>query len=357
MKKLTKKLILAMLTFSMLASLSACGQKTAQTDAEASNANTEHSQTTQVENSDTTITVINGEMPLPEKFDHFIALGNTNLDHLVALGVLPKAATMPTPPDDPEAPSSDAYWKEGFGRMYANGEVEGVERLAMQFDASIEKIIELAPDFILASDSDEKHLDKLQAIAPTYLVPGYTIDEATGMKDWRQVHRLIGRLVGKSEKAEENIAAYDALVEDYKAQIGDSVKGKTALIYQISSTGKGLWMSSPESAPQVYQDFGFVVPEKFTLTGDYYAVEELITLNPDYMFVNIGSTEEYEKLKANPIWNNLTAVKEGHIYEYSHYVWTQTNGCMSSTMKLRDVGEFLLHGTQTGTHLAAQEKP
>ena len=302
-----------------------------------------------------TIQVANGEKPLPQKFDNFIALGNTQLDHLVALDVMPVAASMPRRPDDPDSPNSAAYYNDGFGAMYPDEMLAGVESLNMQLDASIERIIELAPDFIIASQSDEKHLEKLEAIAPTYLIPNYTADE-NGMRDWKEVHRMMGKLVGKAALAEENIAAYEALVKSYQDQIGDSVKGKTALIYQISSTGKGLWMSSKESASQIYTDFGFVLPEHFTLTGDYYAVEELITLNPDYMFVQVGSAEEYEKLVNNPIWRSLTAVREGHVYEYSHYVWTQTNGYLSSTKKLTDVGEFILHGTQNCTTFSQKAK-
>ena len=302
-----------------------------------------------------TIVVANGEKPLPQKFDNFIALGNTQLDHLVALDVMPVAASMPRRPDDPDAPNSASYYNDGFGAMYPDEMLADVESLNMQLDASIERIIELAPDFIIASQGDEKHLEKLEAIAPTYLIPNYTAGE-DGMRDWKEVHRMMGKLVGKSDKAEENIAAYEALVKSYQEQIGDSVKGKTALIYQSSSTGKGLWMSSKESASQIYTDFGFVLPDKFTLTGDYYAVEELITLNPDYMFVQVGSVEEYEKLANNPIWQSLTAVKEGHVYEYSHYVWTQTNGYLSSTKKLTDVGEFILHGTQNCTTFSKEAK-
>lgn len=349
-----KKFATFVLALSLMASIAGCAsQSTGQT--KATEDHTKESQTSQaVTGSAGTISVTNGEMPLPEKFDNFIAFGITHLDHLAALDVLPVAAAMPKPPTDPDSPSSAAYYNDGFGRIYPNGELDGVEALSTKFDASIERIIELAPDFIIAMDSDEKYLDKLEAVAPTYLIPGFTTDEATGMRDWKEVHRLIGKLVGKSEKAEENIAAYEALVKDYQEKIGDSVKGKTALIYQISSTGKGLWMSSKESAPQIYSEFGFALPENFTLTGDYYAVEELVTLNPDYMFINIGSVEEYEKLTKNPIWENLTAVKEGHVYEYSHYAWTQTNGYLSNTLKLKDVGDFLLDGTQTGSNLSGK---
>ena len=152
MKNLKNKLALSLLTFSMLATAVGCGAEPAPAP--------EETEAPVVESAaPETVTLMNGELPIPEKFDNFIALGNTQLDHLVALDVLPVAASMPRTPDDPDAPNSEAYYNDGFGAMYPDGMLDGVESLNMQLDASIERIIELAPDFILASESDEKHLD------------------------------------------------------------------------------------------------------------------------------------------------------------------------------------------------------
>ena len=351
MKKITALLLIFCFLITGCSSAKTTSQETPEKTSEESSM---ASDSTTTDNSNT-ITVVNGEMPLPTKFDNFVAFGMTHLDHLVSLGVLPVAATMPTvTPDTP--PERVDYYNDGFARLYKQGElngvVDGVEPLSKNLEENLERIIELKPDFIIATESEEKYLSKLQAIAPTYLIQGHIIDEATGMRDWRQVHRIYGKLLGKSEQAEDNIAKYDALVKEYKDKIGDSVKGKTALIFQISSTGKGLWMSSKESAPQLYLDLGFELPEKFTLTGDYYAPEELVTLDPDYMFINIGSFEEYEKLTNNPIWKNLKAVKNGNVFEYSHYIWTKTSGFISNSVKLKDIGDFVLYGTQVGTYLS-----
>ena len=348
MKKLTAILLLVSLMITGCSSAKTSSQETP----ESTNESTVSDDKTASEDPNT-VTAINGEMPIPTKFDNFLAFGMSHIDHLASLEVLPVAATMPTLTLE-TPPARVAYYNDGFGRIYKDGQVDGVEPLSKKFEESIERIIELKPDFILATDAEEKYLDKLEAIAPTYLIPGYVIDE-NGMRDWRPIHRLYGKLLGKSEKAEENIANYDAMLKEYKEKIGDSVKGKTALIYQISSTGKGLWMSGKDSAPQIYSEFGFELPENFTETGDYYAFEELVTLNPDYMFINIGSYEEYEKLKNTPIWDNLTAVKNGKVFEYSHYIWTQTGGYLSNSIKLQDIGNFILDGTQVGTYLSKEQ--
>ncbi len=138
---------------------------------------------------------------------------------------------------------------------------------------------------------------------------------------------------------------YEAQVEDYKAQIGDSIDGKTAMVFQLST--KGVQYSTAVHQ-QIYAELGFELPELLVDAdaSGTIALENLAEINPDYIFVNIESLEDFANYQESPLWQNLTAVQNGHVFEFGHNVWNRSNGSRANLYQLQDAAEFVINGTQ-----------
>ncbi len=293
-----------------------------------------------------TVKMYNGEMPIPEKTEHIAVLDLNHIDHLTALGITPAAANIPAAPTEESTPAQRVSWADGFGRIFADYDLSDVMVLNNNDNPNIEKLLMVEPEYIIAGDGLEEHLSKLEAVAPVYMIDSTLNYDEKGYRDWRQTHRLIGEITGTSDKAEENIQNYDNLVEGYIKELGKTMEGSTAMVFQLDT--KGIQYATADNYAAIYDDFGFDKPHNIPEgSRETIAVENLVDINPDYIFMTIESYEDFAVLEASPIWQNLEAVKNGNVYEFAHYGWNRNNGCLSNTLKLQEVGDFLLHGTQT----------
>lgn len=342
-----KKTYLFAMTLILAGTLFAGCASVGETQAASSDSQTVSEETKEEGN---TIEVYNGTMPIPESYDNFIVLKNTLVEHFAALDVMPKAVEMAALPTEESDSYAAKYYYDGPARVFANGELEELEILPTDMKADLEEILALEPDFIVASDAYEQYLEKLEAIAPTYLIPS-SFDTENGEDAWKQQHRLIGTLLGKEEEAEANISAYETLAEQYQKDTSDLTEGKTALIVQLNA--KGFKVRMEKDQPQLYKELGFSFPEG--LGEDYestdvsvdsgsFPIEAIAPFDPDYLFIDVQSEADYETLKDTPIWKNLTAVKNGNVMEISHFVWVQSTGPLSKTIQLQDAADFVLEG-------------
>ncbi|MFI3206943.1 MAG: ABC transporter substrate-binding protein, partial [Clostridia bacterium] len=77
-----------------------------------------------------------------------------------------------------------------------------------------------------------------------------------------------------------------------------------------------------------------------------YSVETIITFNPDYIFIHNQSTENYDALVGTPIWDNISAVASGNVYEIAQSAWNHTNGYNANTCRVNDLVYFILENEQ-----------
>lgn len=307
--------------------------------------------TTENNQTSNTIEVYNGTMEIPTSFDNFVVLTSTMVEHFTALGVTPTAAAMSTIPNAETTVYSTKYYYDGPARVFENNELEGVQSLPTKMTDDLEQIFALKPDFIVSSDSNEQYLEKLSAIAPTYLIPS-SYDTTNGDDKWKQQHRLIGKLLGKEAESEANILEYEALSAQYKAAATEIVEGKTALVLQLNAKGFKVRMAAEQQ--QVYAELGLSIPDGLsndlastdvTNESGSFPIEMLAPFDPDYIFIDIQSEDDFEALKDTPIWQNLKAVKNGNVMEISHFVWVQSAGPISKTLHMKDLAEFVINGT------------
>lgn len=331
MKKLITLILILALTLSLFAG---CQGK-------------EENTSTQDDASVVTVTMADGEKAVPTEFGNFAILDFAYLEHCIHLGVAPVASPITSEPAADAASSSIVSYLDGYGSIYPDRSVlDGIEAINASDDGiDIEQLLALDLDYIITSESNMVYSDKLNMVAPTYFIPSSITLDANGEKDWKQLHIVLSKLVGAEDQAQENINTYDETLAEYQAIIGDMLEGKTAIVTQIST--KGVQFSASTSHPHVFTLLGMTSPANFPTSSGTIALENLVEYNPDYLFINVESWDDFAAYEASPIWQNLTAVQDENVYEFAHYVWNRSSGSISAYQRMVDACEFIINGTQT----------
>ncbi len=347
MKKINRRSFLqATASVAAVAAFTACSSNDADTAADVAVENLVADSDVVIDAETTTITMADGEKELPAAGGRYAILDWGYLDHLVCLDAAPVASPITAAPAEDASLASIVSYLDGYGRFYPDRSIfDDIEAINASDDGiDLEQLLSLNLDYIITSESNIEYADKLNAIAPTFFLPSALSADADGYKDWKQIHMALAQIVSKVDEAEANIAAYDEQVAEFQALVGDMVDGKTAIVTQIST--KGIQTSLPTNHPHVYVHYDFTTPASFPADGGTFALENMVEFDPDYLFINVESWEDFATYEASPIWQNLTAVKEGHVFEFAHNVWNRSNGAMAAFKRVSDIGNFLLEGTQ-----------
>ncbi|HCN60820.1 MULTISPECIES: ABC transporter substrate-binding protein [Mammaliicoccus] len=180
----------------------------------------------------------------------------------------------------------------------------------------IEAVTKLKPDLIITYNANPQ-IKKFEKIAPT--VP---FDHSK--RTFKEVHVEIGKLLGKEDKAKEQVKE----LEDLMSKEGKTVKeeiGKDSTVSIMEVGPKELTLIGKNfgrGSEVIYQGFGFKhpaaaekdIPKEGWLTTSF---ENFSKYTGDYLLI---PTEDGKKptssLIDGSIWKNTKAVKEDHVYYY-----------------------------------------
>lgn len=248
-----------------------------------------------------------GSITLESAPERIVAIGYTEQDYYLALGVTPIAVR---------------YWYgdiEDTVRPWAIEYVEGEAPVAldMPFGAlNYEAILALQPDLISAVTAgiteDEYHL--LSEIAP---VLTHSADYPSFGMPWPDATLLIGEVLGKSAEAqtivEETQGLFDEVVEQNPQFVGKSA----AVGYFFEYLGL---FTEQDNRGDFFSRLGFALPEEVQeLAGTSFYVdlspERLDLLDQDVLVLaSVASVEGgIEQLEADPLFSLLNVVQEGNV--------------------------------------------
>jgi len=241
------------------------------------------------------------EIVIEKKPEKLAALWYFYPEILVALGEPPAATT------EKEYLSSLSYLK---------GKLDSAEELGDKVSPGIEKILSVEPDYILATEQHEKMYDSLEKVAPVITLKTKDIYD-----DWQYGLRTVAKIIGKEDEAESVI---DKMMKEIatgrvalKAMEGESVAlilswdGKT---FNVLGEGNPVYTLAFDKE----KGLGLTPDAAFTGTNnEFTAFEGISTIQADHIFL-IGDITNKEvlmnDLKQSNVWNNLNAVKKGHVY-------------------------------------------
>ncbi|MBP2242059.1 iron complex transport system substrate-binding protein [Cytobacillus eiseniae] len=189
-------------------------------------------------------------------------------------------------------------------------ELKEVEEVS---DESLEKIIELEPDLIIAG-STSKNIDKLSEIAPT-------VTYTWGKVDYLTQHLEIGKVLNKEKEAQEWIDDYkvraEAAGEEIRAKIGEEatvtvIEGYDKQLYVFGDN----WARGTEI---LYQSMKLKMPEKvkeMALAEGYYTLsaEVLPEYAGDYIVFSKYADAD-SSFQETETYKNIPAVKNNRVFE------------------------------------------
>jgi iron complex transport system substrate-binding protein len=264
--------------------ISACGNKEKENESSAPNESTSETITYESEN---------GPVEVPANPERVVVLSSFNSGSVMALGV--NIAGIDT-------------WSKSNPRYE-----EYIKDAVEVSDESLEKMIELEPDLIIATP-ESKNLDKLKEIAPTVT---YTY----GKVDYLTQHLEIGKLLNKEKEAQ-------AWIDDFKtraAKAGEDIKtkiGEDATVSVIENFDKQLYVYGDNwgrGTEILYQEMKLAMPEKVketALKDGYYAlsVEALPEFAGDYIIFSKDSDTD-NSFQETETYKNIPAVKNNRVFE------------------------------------------
>ncbi|RBY79969.1 iron-siderophore ABC transporter substrate-binding protein [Blastococcus sp. TF02A-26] len=247
-----------------------------------------------------TIETAFGEVTIEEEPQTVVALGWSDAETALALGVQPVGA-------------SDwlAVGGDGLGEWVEESYDEAPEMIETQ-EPDLEAIAALQPDLILdtRSDATQERYDSLSQIAPTVGQP-----EGVGpyMTTWQQQLELVGQALGKAEEAQ-------VLADDLEQRIADAAAahpefaGTEVAVGAYTSQGFGAYVRG-DGRVDLMEALGFVnkaaIEDEAGGTFFIPVGDEQVPLLDSELTVVFPIFVEVGEITSNPLWGTLTSVQEG----------------------------------------------
>ncbi len=261
------------------------------------------------EASDTAVVIAHkyGETVLSSVPEKVVSVGWSEHETLLALGVVPIAVRAWSEDMPLEfLPYSTGPWVPEKLRDKLN-EAEPVLLLG---ELDFEAIAALAPDVIvgITSGMTKEEYNILAQIAPTVAQPGEYLDYGT---PWQVETRMLGEVLGKTEKAEQLISGIHNRINGIKERHPEFA-GATVAVAFVYSDQPGVY-ASQSSRSRFMQQLGFVIPPEYDeMAGDsvyiFFSEERLDLLDTDIILWESDSDQDIRDL---PLRDSMTASVEG----------------------------------------------
>ncbi|GAB3422812.1 ABC transporter substrate-binding protein [Flindersiella endophytica] len=232
-------------------------------------------------------------------------LGYTDHDYVLALGVVPVGLQQWI--------SSYRLGVGPFAEPHLNDHKPFVIPGATA-EIPFEQVASQRPDLIIAIYRDLKDTDykKLSAIAPTVAAPKGVDPYSVPLRD---TALLVGQALGQEAAAEKLVSTVDQAYAK-QAAAHPEFKGKTAQVVmdfdkQIAAYTAG----DPRS--QAMTSLGFTFNPRVDALGvkEFYSLisQERLDLIESDLLVVIEQTGNYARVKGDPLFQQLSVVKDGHV--------------------------------------------
>ncbi|TQN40900.1 iron complex transport system substrate-binding protein [Blastococcus colisei] len=248
-----------------------------------------------------TISTAFGDVTVEEEPTRVVALGWSDAETALALGVEPVGAS------DWLAVGGD----DGLGEWVEQGYEEAPE-LIETMEPSFEAIAALEPDLILDTRSaatEERH-ELLSEIAPTISQP-----EGVGpyQTTWQQQLEMVGQALGRTDEAEELAAEVEQAFAD-AAAAHPEFEGTEVAVGAYTSEGFGAYVSG-DARVAFMEQLGFENKTEIEdlATENFFipVSEEQLGLLDAELTVVFPIFVEASEFTGNPLWQALPSVQEG----------------------------------------------
>ena len=200
---------------------------------------------------------------------------------------------------------------------------ENAVNLGMTKELSLEKLLEVEPDFVIASVNTAQQLGWKETLEAAGIPVAYF--DVSDFEDYLRLLKICTDLTGRADLYEQNgtkvqgqidavLAAAAARVEEHGVPTVLSLRASATYIRAKNSRGNVMG--------QMLKALGCInIADSEDSLLENLSLEYILQEDPDYIFfVQSGDdaegTESYlqQFFRENPGWQQLTAVKEGRVY-------------------------------------------
>lgn len=236
-----------------------------------------------------------------------------------------------------------AQWTVGEGKIqnYLQDKLNDIPTI--NYDMPYEDVLKFEPDLLLIGSNGSLEGGKYKEyskIAPTYVVKNG--DNVT----WRDQLEDIGNVLNKEDKAKQVEEDYDQLVNQTKKDMKEQIDGKSAVVLWVTNNSAFMVAENRSSGQLLYKELGFEVPQltkdiskKATADFSQVSLENLSQLDADYIFL-VNSDSNAAMFK-DPLWSNIPAVKNNHLYEFDGESSWLYNGPIAYTKMVESIRDDL----------------
>lgn len=271
------------------------------------------------------------EVEVPAAPARVVALTEHDLDSALALGITPVG-------------SVNGRGQAGLP-AYLGERISGIESVGSLAEPSLEKLVALDPDLILAGNlipQIEALLPELQEIAP--VIKTY---EATD--DWKAAFGGTAAALNREAVAEAFLVDYQERAAEIRARL-PAGEAQEASVVRWMPEGPVVMVPTTFSS-LVLADIGLTRPAAHAeLAGGHGAhseplsLEQLETVDSDWMFVgtlNPDGQAALDTARENALFQQLDVVKQRHVVAVDGAVWTSVGGPLAALTVLDDVERAL----------------
>ncbi len=264
-----------------------------------------------------------GTTDVPDAPERVVVLTNEGTEAALALGITPVGAVQ--------------SWTGDPWYDHITDEMEEVAVVGTESGVNLELVAALEPDLILGNRMRQEEIyDQLSAIAPTVL-------SAELRGDWQVNFDLYAEALGQAKTSDTVLQDYDARVGSLSDGLGEATQEEVSAIRFLPGQIRIYQLDSFSGV--VLDQLGFARPENQDV--DEFALrvgkESIPEMDGDRIFHftydkgdGEGEAVATEAL-ADPLWQSLSAVKEGKVYAVDDAVWNTAGGVIAANLMLDDI--------------------
>ncbi|MGG1616535.1 ABC transporter substrate-binding protein [Paenibacillus sp. NRS-1781] len=306
--------------------LAACSNASNQKEAASSAENQESSGTRVVKDAF-------GDVTIPTHPKNMLVMSSKYAEYLIEMGITPQMVSF-VPEIEP------AYRLSYF-------EKHGVKMIQeQQYQMNYEELLRLSPDLIITQGEgmDAQVYEKVSRIAPTI-----ALQAGSGMYD---AMPKLADLFDKKTESEKVLAEFGEKATRAREKIHQAIENKTVLILRVDPKQyRYLGSQAGESSEFFYKTLGLKIPEIFKDSKDWFtpfSLEILPEIKPDFIFLekrmiqNYNSADSLKSLEESPLWKNMDAVKNNHVFPLKTSDFVEGEGPIGSSLLIDYVVEKLV---------------
>ena len=186
-------------------------------------------------------------------------------------------------------------------------------KVGNSFSPSIEKVVELEPDLVMTVEHEQFN-SELEGLGITYVVL-----DPEDVRSILDTIRLAGEVTGRAKEGNRLASDMEKVISDVTTRVEGAAR--PTVFFMVDGTDPNMpWTAGG----------GSFIHDVITIAGgeniasrvidDYtqLSIEEIVNADPDFIIIQtmMGGvpTVAVEVLEQHPIWQQLSAVKEGNIY-------------------------------------------